>query len=901
MPDDQNPELPLTPPPGGGDGSPGALHIQPVNIEDEMRKSYLDYSMSVIIGRALPDVRDGLKPVHRRILYTMQQMGLQPNRATRKCARIVGDVMGKYHPHGNLAVYDALVRLAQDWSLRYPLIFGQGNFGSVDGDPPAADRYTEAKLAQVATALLEDLDKETVDFRPNYDGSEVEPDVLPARIPNLLVNGSDGIAVGMATKIPPHNLTEIVDATITLVNNPNAQLAEILKFVQGPDFPTAGIIHGRAGVFEAYRTGRGRFMMRAKAAIENISKDRQAIIVTEIPYQVNKAVLIKRIAQLVNDKEIEDISDVRDESDRDGMRIVVELKRGSEPQIVLNQLYKHTAMQEGFSMILLAVVNNQPREMGLIQAIKHFINHRVEVVRRRTAFLLQKAKDREHILEGYLTALDHLDNVISIIRASANRADARENLVAYFGGKKIDINTTGRAPKLDPEKPFTARQADAILELQLHRLTKLSIDEISNELKEVRGRIEEYETILASESKLRKVIVKELEEVKEAYGDERRTKIEDEAAEIVLEDLIADEQVAVTFSHSGYMKRTPISTYRMQRRGGTGRTGMKTRDEDFVEHLFIASTHAYILIFTNKGRVYWLKVYEIPDVSAAGRGKHIGNLIGLQPGETVRTMLAVRNLEEENKYIFFATRNGLVKKSELREFMHVRSNGINAINIETGDELVAARITNGNQIVFIATHEGMAIRFDEDHVRPMGRAAYGVNGINLEEGDYVVGMTVTPKPEATTDHGGTGALARPAIEASQGEGKADIEIPPGEVVDLTQKGTLILSVTENGYGKRTPADEYRLTNRAGKGVINIKTTDRVGKVVAIALVDDNSQVMLISQYGKIIRMDSKTIRESGRNAQGVRLLHMEPGDRVAAAVVLAPEEEPNGNGGTLLQ
>jgi DNA gyrase subunit A len=902
MPDDQNPELPLTPPtPPGDGGSPGALHIQPVNIEDEMKKSYLDYSMSVIIGRALPDVRDGLKPVHRRILYTMQQMGLQPNRATRKCARIVGDVMGKYHPHGNLAVYDALVRLAQTWSLRYPLIFGQGNFGSVDGDPPAADRYTEAKLAPVSTALLEDLDKETVDFRPNYDGSEVEPDVLPARIPNLLINGSDGIAVGMATKIPPHNLTEIVDATITLINNPNAQLAEILKFVQGPDFPTAGIIHGRAGIFEAYRTGRGRFMMRAKAAIENVTKDRQAIIVTEIPYQVNKSVLIKRIAQLVNDKEIEDISDVRDESDRDGMRIVVDLKRGAEPQIVLNQLYKHTSMQEGFSMILLAVVNGAPRELGLIQAIKHFINHRVDVVRRRTAYLLQKARDREHILEGYLNALDHLDNVITIIRASANRADARENLVAYFGGKKIDINTTGRAPRLDPEKPFTSRQAEAILELQLHRLTKLSIDEISNELKEIREKIEDYEAILASETKLRKVIVKELEEVKDLYGDERRTRIEDEAAEIVLEDLIADEQVAVTFSHSGYMKRTPISTYRMQRRGGQGRTGMKTRDEDFVEHLFIASTHAYILIFTNKGRVYWLKVYEIPDVSAAGKGKHIGNLIGLQPGETVRTMLAVRNLEEENKYVFFATRNGLVKKSELREFMHVRSNGINAINIEEGDELVAARITNGNQIVFIASHEGMAVRFDENHVRPMGRAAYGVNGINLDEGDYVVGMTVTPKSDTAgteKDHGGTGASVRPASEASA----VDLEVPTGEVVDLTQKGTLILSVTENGYGKRTPADEYRLTNRAGKGVINIKTTERVGKVVAIALVDETSQVMLISHYGKIIRMDSKTIRESGRNAQGVRLLHMEPGDRVAAAVVLAPEEEPNGgNGGTLLQ
>src|ERR1700719_840022 len=794
MADDQNPELPLTPPPGGDGQSPGALNMQPVNIEDEMKRSYLDYSLSVIIGRALPDVRDGLKPVHRRILYTMQQMGLAPGRATRKCARIVGEVMGKYHPHGNLAVYDALVRLAQPFAMRAPLIFGQGNFGSVDGDPPAADRYTEAKLAQVSTALLEDLDKETVDFHDNYDGTETQPSVLPARYPNLLVNGSDGIAVGMATKIPPHNLTEIVDATITLVNNPSAQLAEILKFVQGPDFPTAGIIHGRSGIFEAYRTGRGRFMMRASAAIETFGKDREAIIVTEIPYQVNKSVLIKRIAQLVNDKEIEDISDVRDESDRDGMRIVIELKRGAEPQIVLNQLFKHTQMQESFSMILLAVVNGQPREMGIIQTIKYFIEHRVDVVRRRAAYLLQRAKDREHILEGYLTARDHLDNVITIIRGSANRADARENLVLYFGGKKIDVNTTGRAPKLDPEKPFTTRQADAILELQLHRLTKLSIDEIANELKQVRDNIAEYESILGSEKKLRNVIIKELEEVKKLYGDDRRTRIEDEAAEIVLEDLIADEQVAVTASHSGYMKRTPISTYRMQRRGGTGRTGMKTRDEDFVEHLFIASTHAYILIFTNKGRVYWLKVYEIPDVSAAGKGKHIGNLIGLQPGETARTMLAVRNLEEENRFIFFATRNGLVKKSELREFMHVRSNGINAISIEEGDELVAARITNGDQIVFIASHEGMAVRFDESHVRPMGRAAYGVNGINLDEGDYVVGMTVTPKPgtppapgtlpaDTTTDQLETAASAIPGAPATG-------EIPTGETVDLTQKGTL---------------------------------------------------------------------------------------------------------------
>jgi DNA gyrase subunit A len=876
MADDQNPELPLTPPPGGGDGgSPGALNIQPVNIEDEMRRSYLDYSMSVIIGRALPDVRDGLKPVHRRILYTMQQMGLFPNRPTRKCARIVGDVMGKYHPHGNLAVYDALVRLAQTWSMRYPLIFGQGNFGSVDGDPPAADRYTEAKLARVASSLLEDLDKDTVDFRPNYDGSEQEPDVLPTRIPNLLVNGSDGIAVGMATKIPPHNLTEIVDATITLINNPQAKLHEVLKFVQGPDFPTAGIIHGKAGIVDAYKTGRGRFMMRAKAAIETLTKDKQAIIVTEIPFQVNKARLVERVADLVNNKVIDDISDIRDESDRDGMRIVIELKRSAEPQIVLNQLFKHTQMQESFSMILLAIVRGQPRELGLIPAIQCFIDHRVEVVRRRTAYLLQKAKDREHILEGYLTALDHLDNVIAIIRGSSNRADARENLVAYFGGKKIEINTTGRAPKLDPEKPFTAKQAEAILELQLHRLTRLSIDEISNELKETRGRIEEFEAILGSEKKLRNVIIKELEEVKKEFGDARRTVIEDEAAEIQLEDLIADEQVAVTVSHSGYLKRTPITTYRMQRRGGIGRTGMKTRDEDFVEHLFIASTHAYILIFTSAGRVYWLKVYEIPDVSAAGKGKHVGNLISLQAGETVRRMMEVRDLEETGKYVFFVTRNGTVKKTELKDFSHVMSRGIIAINIEEGDELVGATLTDGQQIIFLASHEGQAIRFEEDDVRSMGRNATGVRGMNLADKDYIVGMATTPKPEAA----------------------AKVEQVEGEVADLIpEKGSLILSVTENGYGKRTPADEYRLTNRGAKGVINVKTTERNGKVSTIAQVSEKSQVMLISQYGKIIRMDSKTIRESGRSAQGVRLLNLEPGDRVAAAVVIPPEDE-NGNGG----
>src|SRR6201981_447132 len=574
MPDDpQNPQLPLTPPPGDG-GIPGAANIQPVNIEEEMRRSYLDYSMSVIIGRALPDVRDGLKPVHRRILYHMHDMGLLHNRKYVKCAKVVGETMGKYHPHGDAALYDALVRMAQPFSLRYPLVDGQGNFGSVDGDPPAAMRYTECRLTRLAADLNPDL--------------------------------------SMAPNIPPHNLTEIMDATIMLVNNPQTTLPELLKVVQGPDFPTYGIIHGKAGILEAYKHGRGRFVMRAKAAIENITKDRQAIIVTEIPYQVNKRYLIERIAELVNNKTIEDISDIRDKSARDGMRIVVELKRGCEPQIVLNQLFKHTQMQENFSMIFLAVAHGQPKEIGLVQAIKYFIDHRVDVVRRRTAFLLMKAKEREHILEGYRIALDHLDNVIVIIRGSANRGDARENLVLYFAGKKISINTTGRAPKLDPEKPFTATQADAILELQLHRLTKLSIDEISNELKEVRDNIAEYESILGSEKKLRSVIIKELEEVKKAYGDARRTRIEDEAAEIVLEDLIADEQVAVTVSHSGYLNRTPISTYRMQRPRGPGTPGMKTRDEDFVEHLFISSTHAYIMIFTNNGRVYWLKVYEVP-------------------------------------------------------------------------------------------------------------------------------------------------------------------------------------------------------------------------------------------------------------------------------------------------
>jgi DNA gyrase subunit A len=884
MADDQNPQLPLGNG-SGGDNTGGAMNLVPINIEDEMRRSYLDYSMSVIIGRALPDVRDGFKPVHRRILYTMHEMGLQHNKKYTKCAKVVGQAMGQYHPHGDSAIYDTLVRLAQPFSLRYPMIDGQGNFGSVDGDPPAAMRYTECRMMRIAGEMLADIDMETVDFTPNYDESTQEPVVLPTRIPNLIVNGSNGIAVGMATNIPPHNLTEVINATIEMVNNPHAGLAEVLKHVQGPDFPTGGFIYGRGGIANAYKTGRGRFLMRAKASIEQMSQGRSAIVVTEIPYQVNKAKLIERVADLVNDKVVDDISDIRDESDRDGMRIVIELKRGAEAQIVLNQLYKHTQMQESFSMIFLAVVNGQPRELPLPDAIRHFIDHRVDVVRRRTAYLLRKAREREHILLGYQIALDHLDNVIKIIRGSSSRADARENLFQFFSGRTITVRGQALAGvKLDAKKyaidPATMieptltlsyRQIDAILELQLYRLTQLSIDELLKELAEVRERIAEYESILASEKKLRGVIVKELEEIRKTYGDERRTQIVDETAELHLEDLIADEQVAVTVSHSGYLKRTPISTYRQQKRGGTGRMGMKTREEDFVQQLLVDSTHAYLLCFTNTGRVYWLKVYEIPDVGAAGKGKSIASLLNLQPGEQVRAIMAVRDLTEESKYIFFVTRQGTVKKTPLKDFSNVMARGIIAIGIDKEDELVEATITDGSQVVFLATHEGMAIRFDENDVRSMGRPARGVRGIDLGKKDYVVGMAATPKER------GVGA-----------DGKAC--------------ACLILSVTENGYGKRTDVDEYRLQTRGGKGVINVKTTAKNGKVVSIQLVDDTSELVVISQYGKIIRIDTNGVRAAGRSTQGVRLLNLDKEDKVAASVVIPPEEakeEPEN--GTLLQ
>jgi len=861
MADDKNPQLPLD----GGLPPDGRNNHVPINIEEEMRRSYLDYSMSVIIGRALPDARDGLKPVHRRVLYTMSEMGLEYNKKYTKCAKVVGQAMGVYHPHGDSAIYDTLVRMAQPFTLRYPLVDGQGNFGSVDGDPPAAMRYTECRMKRIAGELLADIDMETVDFTPNYDESTLEPTVLPTRIPNLIVNGSNGIAVGMATNIPPHNLTEVVNAAIELVNNPKAGLEEVLKHVQGPDFPTGGFIYGRSGIAQAYTTGRGRFLMRAKTALENLTKEKQAIIVGEIPYQVNKSRLIERIAELANEKIVDDISDVRDESDRDGMRIVIELKRGSQPEIVLNQLYKHTQLQESFSMIFLAVLNGQPRELPLDQAIRAFIDHRVDVVQRRTAYLLRKARDREHILEGYKIALDNLDTVIKIIRGSNSRTEARENLYAWGKGRDIVINLD-RERLPSEEHGLSLRQVDAILELQLYRLTQLSVDEILNELKEIREKIAEYESILASDKKLRQVIVKELKEVRDRYGDERRTLIIDESAELQLEDLIADEQVAVTVSHQGYLKRTPISIYRQQRRGGTGRMGMKTREEDFVAQLIVDSTHAYLLCFTNAGRVYWLKVYEIPDVGAAGKGKSMQSLLNLQAGENVRAILPVRDLEEEGKFVFFATRNGTVKKTPLKDFSNVMSKGIIAIGIDNEDELVRARITDGSQIIFLATHLGMAIRFDEADVRSMGRPAYGVRGIDLGKNDHVVGVAVTPK-----------------------------EHEPGAY--------RILSVSENGFGKRTDVEEYRLQTRGGKGVKNMAVTERIGKVSSIQLVDDTSEIMVISQWGKIIRVDTKTIRAAGRATQGVRLLNLDAEDKVAAAVVIPPDEV-NGKDeeqGTLLQ
>ena len=866
----------------------------PVDIESEMKKSYLDYSMSVIIGRALPDVRDGLKPVHRRILFGMYELGLTSTKAYRKCAKIVGEVLGKFHPHGDTPVYDALVRLAQEFNMRYPLVDGQGNFGSVDGDPPAAMRYTEARLSKIAEEMLADIEKETVDFVPNFDESEHEPVVLPTRIPNLLVNGSSGIAVGMATNIPPHNLKEVVEAAILLIEEPDANLKKVMKLVPGPDFPTAGYIYGREGIEQAYKTGRGSFQVRAKVAIEQRGKDRQDIVVTELPYQVNKSRLIENIAGLIQNKKIDGIADIRDESDRDGMRIVIEIKRDEEPQIILAHLFKQTQMQESFSMILLAIVAGQPRELGLLELLRLFIEHRVDVVRRRTAYELRKAEEREHILLGYHVALDNIDDVIKIIRGSPSRANARENLHEFFQNKSVRVlvgnrETTIRGIKLDARKygitaisageglGLSYIQIDAILELQLHRLTQLSVDEILKELAQIRERIAELRSVLASEKKLKGVIVAELREVLKAYGDERRTQIVDRVEEIKLEDLIKDEEMAITVSHAGYVKRTSVETYRHQSRGGKGRIGAKTREDDFVEHFFVASAHSYILLFTSKGRIYWLKVYEIPEAAAATRGKAINNLVRFQENEKLTAVVPARNLEQADRYVFLATKKGTVKKTGLAEFSNPRPSGIIAINLDADDELIGAKLTDGSQMIFLASRDGQAILFRETEVRSMGRAAGGVNGMDLAKDDYVVSMDA----------------AQPDFAIIQKEYKKDTrnldELESDEIRESLT--SLMLTVAEKGYGKRTPLAEYRVTSRGGKGVINLKSTDRNGPVVAALQVREDSDVMIITGQGKVIRVHSGEIREAGRSTQGVRLLRLEEGDRIAAAAAILEEEE----------
>ncbi|MGB7309144.1 MAG: DNA gyrase subunit A [Candidatus Acidiferrales bacterium] len=867
--------------------------MTPVDIESEMKKSYLDYAMSVILARAIPDVRDGLKPVQRRILIAMNDLGLASNRGFRKCAKICGDTSGNYHPHGEAVIYPALVRLAQDFSMRYPLVDGQGNFGSVDGDPPAAMRYTEARLSKIAEEMLADIDKETVDFVDNFDQTREEPRVLPARVPNLLINGASGIAVGMATNIPPHNLTEIVQACIQLIENPEITLKQLMKIVPGPDFPTAGYIYGRDGIEQAYRTGRGSFQVRAKAAIEQRGKDRQDIVVTELPYQVNKARLIEHIAELIQNKKIDGIADIRDESDRDGMRIVIEIKRDEEPEIILNKLFKMTQMQESFGMILLAIVAGQPRELGLLQLLQLFIEHRVDVVRRRTQYELRKAREREHILLGYQVALDHIDDVIKIIRGSSSRANARENLHEFFENKSVSVlvggkQTTIKGVKLDAKKygitvassgeglGLSYLQIDAILELQLHRLTQLSVDEILKELAQIRERIAELEAILASDKKLKAVIVAELREVMKAYGDDRRTQIVDRVEEIKLEDLIKDEEMAITVSHAGYVKRTSVDTYRHQSRGGKGRIGAKTREDDFVEHFFTASAHSYILLFTSKGRVYWLKVYEIPEAAAATRGKAINNLVRFQDGEKLTAVVPTRNLEETGRYVFLATKNGTVKKSELTEFSNPRPSGIIAISLDSDDELIGAKLTDGKQMVFLASRDGQAILFRETEVRSMGRAAGGVNGMDLAKGDSVVSMDA-----AQVDFG-----------IIQKEYKKDTQnLDELESDEIRESLTsLMLTVAEKGYGKRTPLAEYRVTSRGGKGVINLKSTDRNGPVVAALQVREDSDVMIITGHGKVIRVHAAEIREAGRSTQGVRLLRLDEGDRIAAAAAILEEE-----------
>ncbi len=802
----------------------------PINIEEEMRRSYLDYAMSVIIGRALPDVRDGLKPVHRRVLYAMYDTGNASDKPYRKSARAVGTVIGKYHPHGDSAVYDTIVRMAQDFSMRYTLVDGQGNFGSVDGDPAAAMRYTEIRLDKLAHEMVRDIEKETVDFGPNYDGAETEPLVLPAAFPNLLVNGSSGIAVGMATNMPPHNLGEVIDVIKLLVANPEVELSELMKAMPGPDFPTAGFIYGIAGIRSAYETGRGRLVMRGRATIEEQThrKDRQAIIITELPYQVNKTHLIEEIVALVRDKRIEGISDIRDESDRDGIRMVIELKRDENPGVILNNLYKFTKLQSTFGVINLAIVHGRPQVLPLKDLLRHFVDFRREIVVRRTQYDLKKAEERAHILEGLKVAIDNLDEVITIIRQSKTPPEAKEALRLRFH--------------------FSELQAQAILDMRLQRLTGLERQKIVDEYEETLKLIEKLKAILASERLQLKIVIDELEALKEQFGDARRTEIVAHTEELSLEDLIQEEEVVITVSHTGYVKRTALSTYRSQRRGGKGRIGMTTRDEDAVRHLFIASTHDFILVFTSSGKMYWLKVYEIPDVSSSGRGRPIVNMIQIGPEEKVCATLNVREFSE-GKFVVMASRKGYVKKTPLSAFSNVRANGIIALSLDPGDDVLGVDLSDGESEIFMATSKGKSIRYKETDVRPMGRNARGVIGIRMAEDDRLVEMEVL-------------------------SGKADI-----------------LSMTANGYGKRTAVSEYRLQGRGGSGIINIRTTGRNGLVVGATEISDEEQVLLITAQGKIIRMDASGISRIGRATQGVRLIQMEEGDVVVAAIRTAEREE----------
>ncbi len=801
----------------------------PVYIEDEMKKSYMDYAMSVIIGRALPDVRDGLKPVHRRILYAMHEMGVEWNRPYKKSARVVGDVIGKYHPHGDAAVYDAITRMVQDFSLRYPLIDGQGNFGSIDGDPPAAMRYTEVRMARLASELLKDIDKETVDFQPNYDESLKEPTVLPAAFPNLLVNGSSGIAVGMATNMPPHNLREVIDALIYLIKKPDATVRELLKLIPGPDFPTGAFIHGTSGIRDAYTTGRGVIQMRARAVVEkNPRTGRQSIVITEIPYMVNKARLMESIASLVRDKKIEGISDLRDESDREGTRIVIDLKKDEVAEVILNNLYLHTQMKTSFGIINLAIVDGQPKVLSLPGLLKEFIRFRKEVVTRRTSYELKKARERAHILEGLKIAIDNLDGVIKLIRASKSPQAAKEGLTKGFG--------------------LTNVQAQAILDMRLQRLTALERDKIKAEYKEVRALIKRLEEILSSEKLLTGIIVDELREIRDRYGDERRTEIVEATGEITLEDIIAEEDMVVTISHSGYIKRNPTSLFRIQRRGGKGKMGMTTRAEDFVSSLFIASTHSYILFFTDRGKAYCLKVYDIPQAGRAARGKAIVNLLNIAQGERITAFLPVKEFAR-GRYVVMCTSQGTIKKTDLMAFSSIRSGGIIAISLDSGDSLISTRLTDGDDHIFLATRQGKAIRFSEKEVRVMGRQARGVKAITLAKNDVVVGM---------------------------------------ETVD---EDATILTVTEKGYGKRTRLDEYRVQSRGGSGIINIKITDRNGPVVGMSQVRDSDEIMITTDRGKIIRISMKDVPCIGRATQGVRLMDIEEGEKVTDIAHMAEREE----------